>query len=788
MKFRNEFLVWLVLVSFTFSLTGCGGGDGGDSASPVAPTTGSTFSLDKTTAAAPYEVLTLSVNNVTLSQASYTAMIGGKSTDLIAVNQKLAFMVPDLPAGQQTLTATIEGQSINIPMTVKAAPSSSAQTVTNQFASTKQLIQTMAANASSTDQAFFSSLQTYVDELNTKFQALSTSDQLWVAGFIAANANDQGVLSRIALRGLSTPGSRISPNVVDDLIGQLQTDADTLLALLVTVNTHLARAVYFMVLTAAGLTLGVTVVGAVATGIALGLTFVQLQIYWRESDEVADRLGKFTKRIPDVFAKIQAFSSSLFSSVRAQGAQQTLIFENGKEASLTLQTKFSNLNVSHRSSNYPLVQQIIKDFDEMKSGFTGKVHSALPGFAVAPKTVDDYPALDAVTQMVPAKYFSFVDSSISNSKVKKGSFKTEGNNVTLSFSTTESVTQNFTFELNYKIPGLFDVNQKFNGRISFGAKQLVRIEVPTMVSVIVGKTLDLGGVKIKATYSDGTTTDLTDYTNVKWELGSGDGTVSGFLYTAPTTMPTDTGKGAILKCTYTENGVTAVSNLIISLEATAKKLTDITLSPTSATVQTGGTYNLAEKVTVTAQYDDSTTAKVTGTWLGTGVSGTTFTAPTTAGTVTLTCSYTEGEVTKTPTFSVTMTAQTGARFTRDADGIITDSVKNLQWKEGPDQAMSWNEAQTWINGLGNNWTTPTRVQLKDIYIADSTRQGGKYVTEGPWALHLDPAFQLDKAYDVWAESRDSSSAWHFAFYDGIEYWDDRATSDWSTRAFAVRSR
>ncbi|MFZ2956613.1 MAG: hypothetical protein WA705_06960 [Candidatus Ozemobacteraceae bacterium] len=129
------------------------------------------------------------------------------------------------------------------------------------------------------------------------------------------------------------------------------------------------------------------------------------------------------------------------------------------------------------------------------------------------------------------------------------------------------------------------------------------------------------------------------------------------------------------------------------------------------------------------------------------------------------------------------------RFTRDVDGVITDSSTNLQWREGPDQAMNWNQAQAWISGLGDGWGTPTQVQLKGIYLENATRMGGRDSTGvGPYPLKLDPVFQLDKAYWVWAESKDSSSAWIFAFNEGEELWNYRDKSTWLHRAFAVRSR
>ncbi|MBF0502112.1 MAG: DUF1566 domain-containing protein [Candidatus Riflebacteria bacterium] len=132
------------------------------------------------------------------------------------------------------------------------------------------------------------------------------------------------------------------------------------------------------------------------------------------------------------------------------------------------------------------------------------------------------------------------------------------------------------------------------------------------------------------------------------------------------------------------------------------------------------------------------------------------------------------------------------RFTRDSNGVITDSFTNLQWLEGADKVMNWNETQTWITGLGNGWRPPTRDELKGIYIADSTRRDVHDTmycnSPSPVLLKLDPTFLLDRAKWVWGEPRDASTAWHFDFSFGKEDWNYRDSDHWALRAFAVRSR
>jgi len=117
------------------------------------------------------------------------------------------------------------------------------------------------------------------------------------------------------------------------------------------------------------------------------------------------------------------------------------------------------------------------------------------------------------------------------------------------------------------------------------------------------------------------------------------------------------------------------------------------------------------------------------------------------------------------------------RFTVSAEGVISDNQTGLEWVVGPDRGMKYAEAVQWVAGCnvaGGGWRMPTRQQLKTLY------QKGV----GEW--NRDPSFKTTGPC-VWAEPRDSSSAWNFTFYNGNENWLYRDTSG-NHRAFGVRSR
>ena len=135
---------------------------------------------------------------------------------------------------------------------------------------------------------------------------------------------------------------------------------------------------------------------------------------------------------------------------------------------------------------------------------------------------------------------------------------------------------------------------------------------------------------------------------------------------------------------------------------------------------------------------------------------------------------------------------TDNRFNRNSQGIISDGKTGLQWKEGPDKATNWNEAQEWIKSLGDGWRTPTRVELIGLYIETSQRLGSdngiKTCPLDSRRLKLDSRFQSDKAYAIWAESKDETSAWYVSTTYGKEMYNTRDYSAWRYRALSVRSK
>jgi len=114
------------------------------------------------------------------------------------------------------------------------------------------------------------------------------------------------------------------------------------------------------------------------------------------------------------------------------------------------------------------------------------------------------------------------------------------------------------------------------------------------------------------------------------------------------------------------------------------------------------------------------------------------------------------------------------------ENIITDIVTNLQWIVGPDSSTNWNDANSWVNTLGNGWRLPSIDELSTLYDTGIySRAWGHFQNEGSY---------------VWAMQPDgSSSAWTFrppagdGLGGGYSFLGENISQFDNARAFAVRS-
>jgi hypothetical protein len=118
------------------------------------------------------------------------------------------------------------------------------------------------------------------------------------------------------------------------------------------------------------------------------------------------------------------------------------------------------------------------------------------------------------------------------------------------------------------------------------------------------------------------------------------------------------------------------------------------------------------------------------------------------------------------------------RFTKAADGVITDHTTGLEWYVRPKLDNNWHQAKAWAENLtaaGGGWRLPTVSELKALYLKGASRN------------NMDPIFQGPGAWAWSGEFHDARTAYGFAFYSGLvnSHGLDYA---YGRMALAVRSR
>ena len=202
---------------------------------------------------------------------------------------------------------------------------------------------------------------------------------------------------------------------------------------------------------------------------------------------------------------------------------------------------------------------------------------------------------------------------------------------------------------------------------------------PTKTSYKAGESINISGMVVKASYSDGTEADVTSECT--------------FSPSAGTVVYEDTSKITVTwtwselgtPMTYTTNQQITVTRVLSSIS--------ITTQPTKTSYVKGETLDLSGMV-VKATFNSGATANVTG-YTG---SPTTLS---TVGTQTVTVSYTENGVTKTATFSVTVTAP--------IYGVSWDGTSTTKFSR-TDAAAGFVDPVPYVSG-SSNYSSP----FDDIY-------------------------------------------------------------------------
>ena len=259
------------------------------------------------------------------------------------------------------------------------------------------------------------------------------------------------------------------------------------------------------------------------------------------------------------------------------------------------------------------------------------------------------------------------------------------------------------FAYNFSVKEFYDSNLKdisssalsiryINESKSEKTLSSIKVTAPSKTTYNVGESFDSSGMAVTAVYSDSSTKIVTDSV-----------TVDGFSSTAAGTKT--------VTVSYTEGSLTKTASFTVTVKAAELSSIAVTSKPTVTTYYIGQSLNTSG-MKITAAYSDGTSKDVTS---GVTTSGFSSTA---AGTKTVTVSYTEGSVTKTASFSVTVKA---VEVTSIA---VTSKPTKTTYYVGD----SFDKSGLKVTATYNNGTTSDVTSSVTLSGFDSTSAGTKTVT------------------------------------------------------------
>ena len=354
--------------------------------------------------------------------------------------------------------------------------------------------------------------------------------------------------------------------------------------------------------------------------------------------------------LPQIFKAAKDPNSKVYTEEEYQFENCELTADKTK---VELKEKGKNASVKIIGGNASGTTLNIVAVDEIPKELTGIEIASYSGKIIYTEGED----FDTSTLKIEAKY-----SDNSSKELKEGEYeivdgknlKVGQNSVTIRYTEGEkTVETTHTIAVKAKEPEV--------------EKTLSKIEIttaPTKTTYTEGEKFDKAGMKVTATYSDGTTKEVTDYTY----------TPAGELKTTDTAITVS----------YKEGEKTVEAKYTITVKAkppVAQKTLEsikVTTAPTRTTYTEGEKFDKAG-MKVTATYSDGTTKEVTDyTYTPAGELKTTDTA--------ITVSYKEGEVTKTATQKITVVAKGNSG---DEPGGETEKAKldSIEIKEAPTKTV-----------------------------------------------------------------------------------------------------
>lgn len=390
------------------------------------------------------EVAVINAENLTLNSATYTGTVESAQVLLVQTQNKLAFMVPELPAGNYTLLTNIEGKDCSLIITIELLPAvTDAQAVINtvllpaimndtQIDSVGAIVQQLNGDANWIQNK--SILKNYYDDFNAKYNALPAGDKIQLAKILKAN---EGMFAMLpSLRGYMD---------TINLSYKTQTDYDyeTGLALAgISIVTSQLQVLSLVTVTALAINSCVFIPNPITCCLtAAALACLAAKLYHHN--------GVVKVFLDKVFAP--------FLGILNDVQERSIIaFNKDQLYALNLSLGIRTLYNQDMSSANTEVQSMVTALNKSTSALNA-------GEALLPNQLNDQPAHISNKTVYQSKDFAysgtnFSVTNISNPLVTLTSQDVVGEELRVKFTTNSNIDQSFTYDLNYN-KGQYNISQ-----------------------------------------------------------------------------------------------------------------------------------------------------------------------------------------------------------------------------------------------------------------------------------------------------------------------------------------
>lgn len=417
---------------------------------------------------APYEVITLTVKGITLSADSYSGSIGDKEAVFIRFDDRLSVIVPDIPPGKHTLSVTISESVYNSELTVLPMVN-----ISNPEEYIGDLLET--ANQKATElEAMLAEWDEIIDpaavehdlaiiynnlnEASLQMASASAESRQIAANMIAANQPVMDSLTisidslQLSLAELIT--LRKNGKQVEDLEAKIEASMKSfVLAVMKTVaNIHDLRVLL------SGIAIGAIVAppaGPIIGAIMVGWTIGSFIRNWMELYQAETILLDYALSVADVPDPMK---------------KSGVLFQNNEETIFPVSSNYHNINSQSASSGFSLLASVAGSVNNFAEKWN-EVMDILPSpLQLEPPFMSELTQVKTANARVHAKYLKI--TNISNPAVTVN-FENINGELKVQFTTTDTTDVNFTFNLEYSNPEIFEGSTTVSATLQIGVPAVV---------------------------------------------------------------------------------------------------------------------------------------------------------------------------------------------------------------------------------------------------------------------------------------------------------------------------